>query len=202
MHVDDLNLIRTHEELTTTTKYLKKEFEMKDLRKTKLHLDLQIEHFPTGVLVHHPAYSKKSLKLFYMDKALPLSSPMIVHSLDVKNNPFLPCEKGEELLGPEVPYFSAIGAFMYLANCTRLDISFSVNLLAKYSFVSLASRNNLLGLFYLKESKQQLFRYANIRYLSDPHKARSQTRYVFNCNGTTISWRSFMKTMVTTSSNH
>ncbi|RVW19230.1 Copia protein [Vitis vinifera] len=41
--------------------------------------------------------------------------------------------KNEELLGPEVPYLSAIGALMYLANCTRPDIAFSVNLLARYS---------------------------------------------------------------------
>ena len=40
VYVDDLNLIKTLEELTRTTKYLKKEFEMKDLRKTKFCLDL------------------------------------------------------------------------------------------------------------------------------------------------------------------
>ena len=66
-----------------------------------------------------------------MDKAHSLSSPMVVRSLDMKNDPFRPCEKGEELLDPEVPYLSVIGAFMYLANCTRLDIAFYVNLLAK-----------------------------------------------------------------------
>ena len=33
VYVDDLNLIGTPEELTRTTKYLKKEFELKDLRK-------------------------------------------------------------------------------------------------------------------------------------------------------------------------
>ena len=57
-------------------------------------------------------------------------------------------------------------------------------------------------LFYSKESKQKLFGYADAVYLSDPHKVISQTRYVFNCNGTTISWRSFKQTMVATSSNH
>ena len=31
VYVDDLNLVRTFEELTRTTKYLKKKFEMKDL---------------------------------------------------------------------------------------------------------------------------------------------------------------------------
>ena len=78
----------------------------------------------------------KILKRFYMDKAHPLSSPMVVRSLDVKNDPFRTCEKVEELLGPEVPYLSVIGALMYLANCTRPDIVFSVNLLARYSSAS------------------------------------------------------------------
>ena len=53
MYVDDLNLIRTPEELIRTKNYLKKEFEMKDLGKTKFCLNLQIEHFSNGVLVHH-----------------------------------------------------------------------------------------------------------------------------------------------------
>ena len=59
-----------------------------------------------------------------------------------------------------------------------------------------------MGLFYSMESKQQLLGYADVGYLSDPHKGRSQTGYVFNSNGITISWRFFKQTMVTTSSNH
>ena len=58
---------------------------------------------------------------------------MIVRSLEVNKDPFRPKEENEKLLGPEVPYLSAIGALMYLANCTRPDIAFSVNLLARYS---------------------------------------------------------------------
>ena len=59
-----------------------------------------------------------------------------------------------------------------------------------------------MNLFYTKESKQQLLKYADARYLSDLLKGRSQTWYVFNCNETTISWRSFKQTIVVTSSNH
>ena len=40
VYVDDLNLIGTPEELIKTTNYLKKEFEMKDLGKTRYCLDL------------------------------------------------------------------------------------------------------------------------------------------------------------------
>ena len=74
------------------------------------------------------------MKFYYMNhKAYSLSSPMMIRSLDVKNDSFHPCEKSEELLGAEVPNLSAIGALMYLANCTRPDIAFFVNLLARYS---------------------------------------------------------------------
>ena len=106
-------------------------FEMKDLGKTKFCLGLQIGHFSTKVLVHQLAYAKKILKRFYMDKAHPLSSSMIVRSLDVTKDPFRPYEKCEELLGSEVPYLSAIGALMYLANCT--SPCFYVNLLVRYN---------------------------------------------------------------------
>jgi hypothetical protein len=46
VYVDDLNLMGTPEELTKTADYLKNEFEMKDLGKTKFCLGLQIEHLP------------------------------------------------------------------------------------------------------------------------------------------------------------
>ena len=44
--------------------------------------------------------------------------------------------------------------------------------------------------------------FADAGYLSDPHKARSQTGYVFKCGDTAISWRSQKQTLVATSSNH
>ena len=59
-----------------------------------------------------------------------------------------------------------------------------------------------IGLFYLRESKQQLLGYADAGYLSDPHKGKSQMGYMFNCNSTTISWRFVKQIMVVTLSNH
>ena len=47
-----------------------------------------------------------------------------------------------------------------------------------------------MDLYYSKESKLQLIWYANVGYLSNPHKARSQMGYVFTYGATTISWRS------------
>ena len=68
-----------------------------------------------------------------MDKSHPVNSPMVVHSLEVNKDPVHPKEENKELFGSKVPYLSAIDALMYLVNCTRPDITFSVNLLARYS---------------------------------------------------------------------
>ena len=109
-----------------------------------------------------------------MDKAHPLSSHMVVRSLYVKKDPFRPCEKGKELLSPGVPYLSVIGALMYLANCTRPDIAFFVNLLARYSsaptkrhwngiqhILRYLSETSDMGLFYSNKSKEKLLGYAD-----------------------------------------
>ncbi|KAJ9546893.1 hypothetical protein OSB04_019436 [Centaurea solstitialis] len=45
-----------------------------------------------------------------MDKSHPLSTPMVVRSLDVEKDPFRPPTDDEDILGPEVLYLSAIGA--------------------------------------------------------------------------------------------
>jgi len=68
-----------------------------------------------------------------MDKSYPSKTPMVVRSLDMEKNPFRPRDEDEEVLGPEVPYLSVIGALMYLANQSRTDIAFAVNLLARHS---------------------------------------------------------------------
>ncbi|KAK9102583.1 hypothetical protein Sjap_019837 [Stephania japonica] len=115
-------------------------------------------------------------------------------SLEVDKNPFQPHESEEELIGSEVPYLSAIGALMYLANCTRLNIVFVVNLLARYSssptrrhwngvkhvFWYLRGTSDM-GLFYSRGVKLNLQGYADAGFLSDPHKVHSQTGYVFTC---------------------
>nr|GEZ09804.1 hypothetical protein [Tanacetum cinerariifolium] len=54
-------------------------------------------------------------------------------TLDGEKDPFRPPDDDEEMLGQEVPYLSAIGTLLFLASHTRPDISFSLNLLARYS---------------------------------------------------------------------
>ncbi|KAL4025796.1 hypothetical protein IC575_014202 [Cucumis melo] len=95
VYVDDLNIIGTPEEHSKAIEYLKKEFEMKDLGKTKFCLGLQIEHLADRIFIHQTTYTEKILKRFYMDKTHPLNIPMVVRSLDVKKDIFLPREDNE-----------------------------------------------------------------------------------------------------------
>ncbi|KAM0982178.1 hypothetical protein ACFX2A_015435 [Malus domestica] len=90
---------------------------------------------------------------------------MVVQTLDAKQDPFHPKEDKEEILEPEVLYLSAIGALLYLDQCTKPDISFLVNLLARYDNAPIRRHWNSvkdifrylkgttdLGLFYTHES--------------------------------------------------
>ena len=139
---------------------------------------------------------------------------MVVRLRDAKKYPFWPLEEDEEILDPKVLYLSAIRALVYLTNCTRLNIVFAVNFLARYSLTSTKRHWNeikyilcyLCGttkmrLFY-SGSNSQLIGYANARYLYDPRKGRSQTCYLFTYKGTAISWRSVKQTLMATSFNH
>ncbi|XP_074336608.1 secreted RxLR effector protein 161-like [Apium graveolens] len=140
---------------------------------------------------------------------------MVVRSLEVEKDSFRPRNEDEDPLGPEVPYLSAIGALMYLANNTRPDIAFVVNLLTRFTsdptkrhwdeikHILRYLRGTIdLGLFFPNNSKSQLVGYADAEYLSDPHIGRSQISYLFTYCGTAISWKSTKQTMAATLSNH
>ncbi|XP_074361400.1 secreted RxLR effector protein 161-like [Apium graveolens] len=181
---------------------LKTEFEMKDLGRTKYFLGIQVEHLSTEIFLHQSTYTEKVLNRFYVDKSHPLTTPMVVKSLEPDKDPFRPREDGKEVLGPEIPYLGAIGALMYLANNTRPDITFVVSLLAKFSSAPMDRHWNEIkhifryirriidfGLFFPKNSTSQLIGYADAVYLSDPHFGKSQTGYVSTYCGATISWK-------------
>jgi hypothetical protein len=188
---------------------------MKDLGKTKFYLGLQLEHLPTGILVHQSTYVQKILGKFNMYKAYPSKTPMVVRALEKDIDPFQPRQEGEEVLGSEYPYLSAIGALMYLANNTRPDIAFTVNLLIRYSVApTMRHWNGVkdvirylrgtsdLNLLYPKNQDLSLIGYADVRYLSDPHNSKSQTGFIFLHRGTPISWKSYKQTLIGMSTNH
>ena len=195
VYVDDIKLIGTLKESPQTIEYLK-EFEVKNLGKIKLCLNLELEYKANRILVHRSAYTKRIFKSFNMDKAHPLTTPMVVRLFEPHKDLFCPKEPDEEILDPEVPYLKEIRVLMYLAQCTNLDIAFTINLLARFSSEPTRRHWNEikhifrhlhgtidLRLFYSKKTTSSgLVRYTNVGYKSNSHKTRSQISYLFCYN--------------------
>ena len=119
---------------------------------------------------------------------------MIMRLIDINDDLIWSQNKDEELFGDETPYLSAIRALVHLANNTRPDICFAVNLLTRFNssptkgywncveYILEYPRSTMfMDLFYSEEFKAELINYANAEYLSDPHKAWSQAYYLSAC---------------------
>lgn len=91
---------------------------MKLLGKTSFYLELQIQHFPNGVLLHQQAYIRKLLEHFRMDQAHALVAPMIGRS-QTSDNPYQHCLEKEEEIVDRQKYLAAVGAFTYMTTHTR-----------------------------------------------------------------------------------
>lgn len=111
IYVDNVNVIGTFEELLKTIEYLKIEFEMKDTRKIKYCLDLQIEYKTNRMFIHESAYVQKILKYLHINNVHPLSTHVVVRSFNLTKNPFP----------------------LYQAQYIIADIAFSMNLLVRFN---------------------------------------------------------------------
>ena len=88
---------------------------------------------------------------------------------------------------------SVIEALLYLANCTRPNIAFAVNLLARFNasptrrhwndikhvFLYLQGSQDL-GLLYTRNQYMTLVGYLDAGYMSDPHNVSPRLVMVFS----------------------
>jgi hypothetical protein len=152
------------------------------------------------------------LKKYNMETCNPINTPMEVRG---DRELYGVVQEGEQLLEQNVPYFSAIGELMWLANRTRPDIAFAVNVLARHAtkptrrhwngikrILRYLKKTADFGLLYQRRSDPGLRGFADAGFRSDPITAKSQGGYVFQTNGAAISWKSRKQTVVATSTAH
>lgn len=212
IYVDDLNIIGTKSAVAHAKKMMVSEFEMKDLGQVSHCIGLQIEHFDGGIFVHQTTYVRKLLKKYSMEDCNPIDTPMVEGG---EREQYGDAEEGEQILGPEFPYFSAIGELMWLANRTRPDIAYAVNVLARHAqkptirhwkgmkrILRYLKRTVDFGILYRRDSTETLCGFADAGYKSDKNSGKSQGGYVFKLGGAAISWRSKKQTVVATSTAH
>ena len=183
---------------------LRAQFKMKDL-KLESYLGLQVERDHSSLRLHQAPYTVKLLERFGFSRSKSVPTPMTDHELGSHD--------GEPDLELRTLYLQAIGSLLFLANRTRPDIEFAVNLLARFShnpsqqhwnavkrvFRYLAGTVNLGIHFQSNANEPFLVGYSDADFAGDVDQRKSTSGYLFILGGGPISWKSQRQRTVTLS---
>jgi ATP-binding cassette subfamily B (MDR/TAP) protein 1 len=123
---------KSRKEITTLKRLLSTEFKMKDLGAVKKILGMEITRDrKVGLLfLSQHAYIEKVLQRFNMHDAQSVSTPIASHFKLSAEQCASSDEDIEYML--KVPYCSAVGSWMYYMVCSRLDLSYAMNVVSRY----------------------------------------------------------------------
>lgn len=203
VYVDDgLIFARGEEEIEDVLQKLQANFKMRELEVT-LYRGLEIVQQQDGIFIHQENYAKKVLESFNMSEANPAQNPMC--QFDGEEN---------EPLQPNVPYRKTVGCLAYLADYTRPDMAFTVNVLArklssptvndwklvKHVLRYLSGTRNC-GIKFSNQTTSgvPLLGYSDSDFAADK-SAKSTTGFVLLFNGAAFHWKTQLQKHVTLSS--
>ena len=137
-----------------------------------------------------------------MKDAKPVATPVCVGSKLVKTT------ESDELVDENL-YQSAVGSVQYLSTMTRADITFAVSNVAKYCskltkehwtavkrIVRYLKGTHNFGLLYKKSNSSSCEGFSDLDWASDVNDRKSTSGYIFQVDGTAISWRSWKQSCV------
>ncbi|UYV73752.1 hypothetical protein LAZ67_11000718 [Cordylochernes scorpioides] len=132
-YVDDLVLFGESEEiLRNIEQKINERFRVKNLGAIRNFLGVQIDYPDEETLVlSQSTYVKSILQKFNMIECRPVSTPLFISFPISKGD--CPTDEEEKERMRAIPYRELIGSLLYLANCTRPDLMFSVTRLAQFS---------------------------------------------------------------------
>lgn len=206
VYVDDiLILAKRQEDIDAMKQMVMRAFKSTDVGPPTFFLGLHIKCDPERqtITVSQQQYVRTLLARSGMENANRVCLPMTVGAQLQK--------AGTPLDGPgREDYQTLIGGLLYLASCTRPDISFTVGKLARYgaapTVAHQAAAKTVLrylsgtatwGLQY--GTRSPLVGYTDADYAGDTDTRRSTTGYAFMMNGAAISWQSKVQPTVATS---
>lgn len=205
-YVDDI-LIASQDktEISRIKEYLSDKFEIKKLGPIKYCLGIEFHQNKESITMKQNGYIRDLLDRFGMTDANPVASPL---EPGLKLGAASDEDDGHEAL----PYRELIGSLMYLAICTRPDISFAVSYLSQYntcfnsSHWTAAKRvlrylkgSSNLGISYKKTGKP-VEGYVDADWANCPIDRRSYTGYAFLLSGSPVAWESRKQRTVALSS--
>jgi Reverse transcriptase (RNA-dependent DNA polymerase) len=204
VHVDDCILIGKPAALRSVKKAIAGLFEVSDIGSIKFFLGIElVRDVEAGkIWLGQRQYAKNVLKRFGMTDCKPRVSPLDTNTqLTREGTP----------LDTSVPYRELVGSLLYLATCTRPDISHSVGLLSRFvsgpteahwqaakSILRYLSGTTGLGLLYGTTSGPPIG-YSDSDFAGERDARKSTSGSVFLYGGAAVAWSSKLQTVVATS---
>lgn len=181
-------------EMQLVIEHLRKQFEIK-LLNVGCFLGFQINQLNDGsIFINQSAYAKKVLHKFQMEECHAVAIPS-------DSNQVL-CNFGDSEPS-KYPYRQLVGSMMYLAVCTRPDISFAIGNVSRYMEAPSVVHENALkrilkyikgtiyhGILYNSNGEYGLCGYSDSDYAGDVETRRSTSGNAFLFNNGIISWSS------------
>ena len=215
IYVDDIIVVSSSaEEIQSVVESFKKEYAMQDLGDLKHYLGITIERQEKGFKVHQKAYAEAVIDRF--KHLLPKSGRRVKTPLPpgvklTKASKATETEKQREY-AEAFPYQPVVGALMYLAVNTRIDMAFAVNQLSRFNScptyeacraavhtLRYLNETQDYGLIFPNHSKEGLVAYSDADWAGDMDTSRSTTGYVVYLWGAPIAWQSRLQPTVASS---
>jgi len=220
VYVDDLLIIgKDMREVNIIKADLRREFEMDDRGDAAFILGIQIERDRAArtLIMKQTQYARDVVERFKMEKSkcrlrVPIHPKTNFSAEDCPTTP----EDIEYM--KSVPYRSAIGSLMYLATCTRPDISYAVSMCASYmhnpgrahweavkSILAYVNMTQARGLIYGTrdcngDMLDKVYVYVDSDHDGNLNNRRSRTGYVAMLHGGAISWKTRLQERTSLSS--
>ena len=124
LYVDDILVFSTNIDAINEVKsFLSKSFDMKDLGKVDVILNIKLIKGENGITLLQSDYVEKILSCFGYVDSKPSPTPYDLTVILRKN---------KKIAKDQLRYSQIIGSLMYLASRTRPDISFAVSKLSRF----------------------------------------------------------------------
>ena len=206
--VDDLVIAASNENVLKAVKQmLTLKFQMKDLGRLRNFLGIVFDQSTDGVTMSQECYVEKLLERFDMKNCKPRTTPC--------EQKLCYSDDAEKMSKPR-KYKEVVGSLIYLATCTRPDLSFVVSKLSQYfsdpTVEQWSTVNHVLRylkgtadkqLHYSKSDQGlRLLAYSDADWAADATDRRSTTGYCISLceNGPCVSWKTRKQPTVALSS--
>jgi hypothetical protein len=190
-----------NDSLNSFVEYMANEFEIRNLPPTRfLGLNMERDRQNHQIFISQKYTILNLLEKYGMATCTPVLTPADPNARLTAS--MVPTSEGERLGMTKVPYKSAVGALLYLADATRPDITYSVGQVAKYCanpqpahwravkriFAYLKGTCDL-GIWF-GGTNEGVVRYGDVDYAGDLGNRKSTSGSICFLRGGPVSWAS------------